>query len=184
MWASFTAGRPVDNRRSLDLPSRCARLASVSSLWISAAWRWTISFERVANLPEHTVLFLFSSQVDVVGRSFQPLRACELLTAAANRPLFSLQRHELGCGITGGLLRDFRVAGRLLGERALRWLDGEAITDATVPADRYSDLVFDARQLKRWNIDEGPTARPAAHCGIGSRASGVTTVRRSRPSRE
>ncbi len=111
--------------------------------------------ERVANLPEHTVLFLFSSQVDVVGRSFQPLRACELLTAAANRPLFSLQRHELGCGITGGLLRDFRVAGRLLGERALRWLDGEAITDATVPADRYSDLVFDARQLKRWNIDEG-----------------------------
>ena len=34
--------------------------------------------QRVANMPEHTVLFLFSSQVDVVGRSFQPMRACEL----------------------------------------------------------------------------------------------------------
>ena len=92
--------------------------------------------------------------MSLAARSSRCARA-SCSTAAANRPLFSLQRHELGCGITGGLLRDFRVAGRLLGERALRWLDGEAITDATVPADRYSDLVFDARQLKRWNIDEG-----------------------------
>ncbi len=109
---------------------------------------------RVAHLPDRTVLFLFSTQVDALGRSFHPMRACELVAAAANRPLFSLQAHELGCGITGGLLRDFKAAGRLLGERALLELDGQAMSDATVPIQRYSALAFDARQLERWHIDE------------------------------
>ena len=110
--------------------------------------------ERVAHMPAHTVLFLFNTQVDAAGRAFQPMRACELVAAAANRPLFSLQRHELGCGIVGGLLGDIEVTGRLLGERALVILDSESTAEATVPAERYSTLVFDARQLERWHIDE------------------------------
>ena len=110
--------------------------------------------ERVAHMPAHTVLFLFSTPVDAAGRAFQPMRACELVAAAANRPLFSLQRHELGCGITGGLLQDMEVAGRVLGERALVILDGELTAGAIVPAEQYSALVFDARQLQRWHIDE------------------------------
>ena len=108
----------------------------------------------MAHLPDRTVLFLFSTQVDATGRSVQPMRACGLVAAAANQPLFSLQRHELGCGITGGLLRDFKVAGRLLAERALLQLNGQAISDAIVPAERFSALVFDTRQLKRWHIAE------------------------------
>ena len=109
---------------------------------------------QVAHLPEHTVLFLFRTQVDAMGRAFQPLRSCELISAAANRPLFSLPRHELGCGIVGGLLRDYRAAGRLLGEQALRRLDGETAPPPLVPMERHASLVFDARQVERWHVQE------------------------------
>ena len=109
---------------------------------------------QVAHLPEHTVLFLLGTQVDAMGRSFQPLRSCELISAAANRPLFSLQRQELGCGIVGGLLRDFHTAGRLLGEQALRRLDGDTASPPLVPIERYSSLLFDARQVERWHVQE------------------------------
>lgn len=108
---------------------------------------------RVANQPPDTVLFLFSTQVDALGRMFQPMRACELVSAAANRPLFSLQLHELGCGIMGGLLRDFKVAGGLVGQTALKRLEGQQIPTQTLPFERYTTLAFDDRQLSRFDIN-------------------------------
>jgi signal transduction histidine kinase len=109
---------------------------------------------RVASLPPGTVLFLFSTQADARGPVDQPRRACELIAAAANRPLFSLQMHELGCGVVGGLVRDFKVAGRILGEHALRRLEGRPLATVTVPAAEYTRLVFDEREVTRWGISE------------------------------
>jgi hypothetical protein len=75
---------------------------------------------RVAHLPDHTVVLNLGIQFDGAGRPFPPLVPCRLISAAANRPLFSLATHEFGCGVVGGLLRDMTVMGRLLGEQALR----------------------------------------------------------------
>jgi signal transduction histidine kinase len=110
--------------------------------------------QRVARLPEHTIVLNLSVQFDGAGRSFAPLEPCRLIARASNRPLFSLPTHEFGCGVVGGRLRDMGMMGRILGEHAIRYMRGERFGTATIPLERYSVLEFDARQLERWGIDE------------------------------
>lgn len=109
---------------------------------------------QVARLPEHTVVFILAPYVDAQGRSLPQARACELIATAANRPSFSLPAHDLGCGVVGGLLRDFTIVGRAAGTQALRALaTGKAQPSLLRIAD-YTTLAFDARQLSRWGIRE------------------------------
>src|SRR5262249_49414968 len=57
-------------------------------------------------------------------------------------------------GVVGGLLRDWTKIGRQLGQRALALLASPSAEVTTVPVGDYTTLRFDARQLKRWGIDE------------------------------
>ena len=112
--------------------------------------------QRVAHLPERTVMLLLAIVVDGAGRSLPPRRPCELIAAAANRPLFSPYRIDLGCGIVGGPMVDFKLGGRALGEVTLKRLRGQSAPAVTmVPAARHAPFVYDARQLERWGIPEG-----------------------------
>jgi len=79
---------------------------------------------------------------------------CEAASSAANRPTFMLGSHFLGCGIVGGLLRNFNQIGRITGERALSTLAGRQPREETIPLAAFTELAFDWRQLQRWNIDE------------------------------
>lgn len=109
---------------------------------------------RVAALPPRTVIVNLTVQVDGAGRMMAPNRACELISAAANRPFFTLGSYDFGCGTVGGLLRDWKLAGQALGTRALQHLAGNTPTTTTVPIAEYCRLQFDARQLARWRIPE------------------------------
>jgi signal transduction histidine kinase len=111
---------------------------------------------RVAQLPERTIVFVAVPQTDRAGRVYSNRRPCEVISTAANRPTFSMAVSDFGCGVVGGLLRDMRVAGRLLAEEALTRLDSPSSVPQTVtiPAARFTRLLFDARQLERWGIDE------------------------------
>jgi signal transduction histidine kinase len=110
--------------------------------------------QRVARLPADTVVLNLSVQVDAAGRKLAPSEPCRLLSPASNAPLFSMGLQEFGCGIVGGLLRDFRLMGRMLGEQALEQVTGHTVETTIVPLARYTTLLFDARQLERWGIDE------------------------------
>jgi len=109
---------------------------------------------RVARLPEHTVIMNLSVQFDANGRSFPPWQPCQLIAAVANRPLFSLPTHELGCGVVGGRLRDMRMMGEILGDHAMRYARGQVSGVVPITLEQYSVLKFDARQLERWRISE------------------------------
>ena len=110
--------------------------------------------ERVSQLPDRTVIMNLSVQFDGAGHAFPPLQPCQLITARANAPLFSLPTHEFGCGVVGGRLRDMTVMGQILGEHATKYMRGERLGVVTIPLEQYSILQFDARQLERWHIDE------------------------------
>jgi signal transduction histidine kinase len=110
--------------------------------------------ERVSALPENSIVLLFVIQVDADGRTFPTETGCRLVSAAANRPTFSLYGMYMGCGIVGGLLLDFSAWGEALGERALEALDDPSLPTITIPAERHARLVFDARELERWGIEE------------------------------
>jgi signal transduction histidine kinase len=112
---------------------------------------------RLGRLPDHAVVLLGVSggQLDS-GHWMNPAwPLCEVASSAANRPTFMLGAHFLGCGIVGGLLRDFSAIGRIVGERALSALAGKQSSDEVIPLGAFTERAFDARQLARWNIDEG-----------------------------
>ncbi len=81
---------------------------------------------KVAHLPEHTVIYILAPTIDAQGRVLPQHVACELISSASNRPAFSMPAQDLGCGIVGGLLRDFSRIGRLVGEHALRKLQAHS----------------------------------------------------------
>jgi len=111
---------------------------------------------RLGRLPEHAVVFLgvSSGQLDSGHAMNTAWPLCETAASAANRPTFMLGSHFLGCGVVGGLLRNFNQIGRIAGERVLSTLAGRQPREETIPLAAFTELAFDWRQLQRWNIDE------------------------------
>ena len=110
--------------------------------------------QRVRQLPPDTVPLLLGVQVDGAGRAFPSPLPCRLISEAASAPLFALTA-PIGCGVVGGPLGNFTEAGRALGREALARLAGSAAgRTVTVPLAVHAPMVFDARQLARWGIDE------------------------------
>jgi signal transduction histidine kinase len=105
-------------------------------------------------LPEQTAVMLLAPMVDTRGQVVVADRPCVLLETAADRPVFTQGLQDVGCGVVGGLLRDWTKVGRQLGKRALALLTTPAAEVTTLPVADYTTLRFDARQLKRWGIDE------------------------------
>jgi len=110
--------------------------------------------ERVAHLPERTVLFLAGGQIDANGRALPTWRMCETLSQAANRPAIMIGSQFLGCGIVGGLMRDYTKIGTIIGEHALAAASRPDAASETVPFSAIATLAFDARQLARWGVAE------------------------------
>jgi signal transduction histidine kinase len=108
--------------------------------------------DRVRSLPGRMVIFHMAIEVDAAGRTLPTARSCQLISDAANRPLFGLGAQDFGCGMVGGLMRDWTKAGQLFAERALTRLSGEPVATVTVELSRYTMMAFDARQLERWGV--------------------------------
>ncbi len=109
---------------------------------------------KVSRLPEHSILFLAGGQLDESGVAVPSWQLCEMISAAANRPTIMLGGQFLGCGIIGGLMRDYVKIGHVIGERAISSAAAHPSGREVVPFTAISTLTFDARQLERWNIDE------------------------------
>jgi signal transduction histidine kinase len=110
---------------------------------------------RVSALPERTIALASSFQVDAAGRRFYGVEIVGPISAAANRPLFSVFGTVLGRGIVGGSLVDFEAVGREAGELALRVLRGEPMPAGPVRSAASSMPLFDWRELRRWELEEG-----------------------------
>jgi signal transduction histidine kinase len=110
--------------------------------------------DEVGRLPPDTVVMVLAPTVDGTGHVVPPSQACELLASAQRAPVFTLAAHDLGCGVVGGLLRDWTIVGRLLGEEVLARVKRASTDVVTVPIARYTALAFDDRQLERWGIAE------------------------------
>ena len=109
---------------------------------------------EVAHLPEHAILFVAGGQVADQGNVIPTWRLCEMMAAAASRPTFMLGSQFLGCGIVGGLMRDYVKVGAIVGEHAIAAVSGRPTTNQTVPFAAIATMQFDARQLERWGIPE------------------------------
>ena len=107
--------------------------------------------DRVAHLPEHTVVLYTPILVDGDGLRFIPRDILSHLSQAANAPIYSFWDTMLGFGIVGGYISDTRALGRQManvGQKILAGTPPQAILVDPAPLA----LQFDWRQLQRWNL--------------------------------
>lgn len=102
--------------------------------------------ERVASLPPGSAIFYLLIFRDSAGTQYVPYRAAQLVAERANAPMFSNWESLLGSGIVGGHL----ISGELLADIAANTALGRPVPQTGPVAYGY---YYDARQLRRWNID-------------------------------
>ena len=110
--------------------------------------------ERLRKLPPLTIVLLTHIGLDGAGTHFVGAsQADPMIVKAANAPVFGVSDVDLGHGEVGGYLDSFTLQGRIIGEMAVRILEGERPHD--IPVVRGADIyMFDWQALKRWGIKE------------------------------
>ncbi|MEJ2122904.1 MAG: ABC transporter substrate binding protein, partial [Alphaproteobacteria bacterium] len=110
--------------------------------------------ESVRALPSHTAILYVLQFGDRDGVSYVPRKVAEEVSENARVPVYGLWDTLMGSGIVGGRLIPFEQQSVVAGRIARRILRGEAPTAIPVVRMERNEVVVDARQLERWNIDE------------------------------
>jgi signal transduction histidine kinase len=110
--------------------------------------------QAVARLPPHTAVIMLAPTTGPEGEVMPQGQWCAAISAAANAPAFTPAAHDFGCGVVGGLMRDWTLAGELLSREVAARLATPSTEVRQVPFSQYTRLAFDDRQLRRWGIPE------------------------------
>jgi signal transduction histidine kinase len=120
-------------------------------------WTNEMSFaeivERSRTMPDRSAIFFAIMSVDGKGTPRVGGDTLTSLHAVANAPLFAL--YGIGDGVVGGPLLSTDELSRTTTQVALRMLAGEAPGRIKTPTQRTGTPTYDARELRRWRIDEG-----------------------------
>jgi PAS domain S-box-containing protein len=109
---------------------------------------------RVADLPERSIIFYLHIFEDGTGKRFVPAEALERLAARANAPIYGRADTHVGRGLVGGHVFSFEAEGRTAARLGGRILAGEEPGSVSPVEPGGALVLFDARQLRRWGIDE------------------------------
>ena len=119
-------------------------------------WTNELSFaeivERSRTMPADSAIFFAILAVDGKGEPRVDGSTLAELHAVANVPMFAL--YGVGQGIVGGPLLSTDDLSRTTTEVALRVLAGESPGRIKTPIQRTGQPTYDARELRRWNIDD------------------------------
>ena len=126
---------------------------------VTFTWTNDLSFpevlKRSRELPPQSAILYAMMAKDSQGEPYVENAALTELHAAANAPIFGGRSTQFGRGIVGGPLLSIEDLSRNTANTALRLLAGESPGDIDVKAQKLAAPVFDARELRRWNIDQG-----------------------------
>lgn len=109
---------------------------------------------EVAALPPRTAVLFQSLLLDREGNTFVSREALQRIAETSSAPVYGLFESYLGYGTVGGRVIDLADLGAQAGELGRRFLaEGPG---AVLPAPRSgaSSFRFDARELRRWKLDE------------------------------
>lgn len=119
-------------------------------------WTNELSFdeivERCRRMPAQSAIFFAILALDGKGEPRVEGDTVTSLHAVANAPIFAL--HGIGSGIVGGPLLSTHELSRTTAQVALRVLAGESPGSIKTPTQRTGQPTYDARELRRWKIDE------------------------------
>jgi signal transduction histidine kinase len=154
------AGTAVSDRYTLSLTRQAFENCGPSLNWLDTTG---LSMHdlllQVSGLPESTAILFLSLRKDSTGKIFLSSEAQQLLSEAANCPLYNLWDTSLEYGSVGGKMIQVEAIAKMTAGLAIRVLSGENAA-AIDPVILYeSQPMFNWRELKRWNID--PARLPA-----------------------
>ena len=108
--------------------------------------------EKVAALPEKSVIYYIHVFEDGSGATHVPARALEAIAQRAKVPIYGHVNTYVGRGIVGGRVFDFEAEGTHAARLVQRILAGETVQQIGRQTPLANEYQFDARQLDRWNI--------------------------------
>jgi signal transduction histidine kinase len=125
---------------------------------VDVIWLDGLSFgeilKRATSLPPETAVYFGPVAVSSTELPLGAGSALAALRARANAPLFGAFDSYFGQGIVGGPLISLTDLGREAAIAANRILSGEKAANVKSPVLEFGALVFDWRELARWNIAE------------------------------
>jgi signal transduction histidine kinase len=120
-------------------------------------WTNELSFDEIVDrcrtLPAQSAIFFAALSLDGKGEPRIEDDTLTSLHAVSNVPMFAL--HGMGRGIVGGPLLSTDELSRTTAEVALRVLAGDSPGSIKTPTQHTGQPTYDARELRRWKIDEG-----------------------------
>jgi len=125
---------------------------SVKFLWLKGMPLDELT-EAVRRLPRDSVILYLVELQDRNGKRYVPVNVLNVLSPAANAPIYGLWDTLLGHGVTGGRMVRIENDGYLAALMALRILEGEAPAAVPVVDRKQNAALFDGRQLARWGLD-------------------------------
>ena len=109
----------------------------------------------VSTVPPDSIILLLILVRDVKGTRYTTPAVAQRLSKISAAPIFGVVDTGLGYGIVGGSLLDPESVGAKAGELALDFFRGNPPPkDAAKILKTPPVLVFDWRQLRRWNLSE------------------------------
>jgi signal transduction histidine kinase/ABC-type uncharacterized transport system substrate-binding protein len=124
----------------------------------SVNWLTTLTMDellaKVANLPEHSVIYYLTLFADGAGQPFITHDALRRITGAANAPVYVSVDQYVGSGAVGGNVYSVSTLGEHGARVVARILRGAS--PATIAPEALASYVpyFDWRALQRWHLDE------------------------------
>src|SRR5262249_15689183 len=110
--------------------------------------------ERVADLPEQSIVYYLHIHIDADGNPFAPAEPPQPPCPKANRPIYAPSDTYVGGGLVGGPVFSFESEGMNAARLALRILSGEKPESIKIPQASENTDMYDWRQLQRWRISE------------------------------
>ena len=110
--------------------------------------------QRLANLPEHTIIFYVTLYRDGAGHNFTLMDTVARVARASRLPTYSVIDRLIEAGSIGGFVLSVEADGKEVANVALRVLAGEKPADIPIRVADTNRYMFDWRQLRRWHIDE------------------------------
>ena len=107
----------------------------------------------LARQPPDTIVFFISNIQDRTGNAYESPEYLRQVSSASTAPIYGTTEAHLGVGAVGGSILSFAALGEEAGRVGLRVLAGEE-PDTIAPYGVANRLLFDWRELQRWNISE------------------------------
>ena len=109
---------------------------------------------RVAELPEDSVIIYSSVYSDGEGMFYPPSTALGLIAEKANRPIVVAAETFLSPGGIGGYVLVPSLIGAGAARQALRILDGEQAASMPAAVSSAAKPFFNWRQMQRWKVSQ------------------------------